>query len=63
MCDGRDDSSCAGPLDSRARLSLRLRAAELVALAMETDDPLERHRLITAAKALVAGVDQPSGDG
>lgn len=61
MCDGRAQESCPGPpLDARARLTLRLRAAELAALAMETEDALERHRLITEAKAVVARADQPS---
>jgi Family of unknown function (DUF6381) len=41
---------------------LRLRAAELAALAMETEDPLERHRLITEAKKIAAQADQPSCD-
>jgi Family of unknown function (DUF6381) len=62
MCDGRPEKSCPGRLDARARLRLRLRAAELAALAMETEDPLERHRLITEAKKIAAQADQPSCD-
>jgi hypothetical protein len=54
--------SCPGRLDARARLRLRLRAAELAALAMETADPLERHRLFAEAKTIVAQADQPSCD-
>ena len=63
MCDGRTEEmqkSCPAPLNARARLTLRLRAAELAALAMETEDPAERHRLTTEAEEIIARADQPS---
>jgi Helix-turn-helix domain len=53
------------PSDKRARVVLRLQAAELVARAMETVDPAERDRLFAGAHALIAESDRhirPNGD-
>jgi hypothetical protein len=44
-------------LDRRARLALRLQAAELVARAAETSDPVDRDRLLAEARALIARAD------
>jgi len=46
------------PLDRRARVALRLQAAELVARAAETSDPVERNRLLAEAHALIAEADR-----
>ena len=46
------------PSDKRARVALRLRAAELVARAMETSDAAERDRLLAEAHALIAEADR-----
>ena len=46
------------PLDRRARVALRLQAAELVARAAETSDPVERKRLLAEAHALIAEADR-----
>lgn len=62
MCDGHLEKSCSEPLDARARLRLRLRAAEPATLAMETKDLLEGHQLFSEAPELAARADQPSCD-
>lgn len=49
-----DDSS----LDARARIRLRLQAAELIATAGEAADPAERERLFAEAHALIARADR-----
>ena len=46
------------PLDRRARLALRLQAAELVTRAAETSDPAERDRLLAEARELIAKADR-----
>jgi len=45
-------------LDRRARVALRLQAAELVARAAEASDPVERDRLLAEAHALIAEADR-----
>lgn len=50
---GLETSAAARP-DARTRLTLSLRAAELAALAMETNDPLERQRLIAEVEEISA---------
>ena len=45
------------PLDMRARVALRMQAAELITKAMEASDPAERDRLLAEAHALIARAD------
>ena len=45
------------PLDTRARVALRMHAAELITKAMEASDPAERDRLLAEAHALIARAD------
>ena len=45
------------PLDMRARVALRMQAAELITKAMEASDPAERDRLLAEARALIARAD------
>jgi len=44
-------------LDTRARVALRMQAAELITKAMEASDPAERDRLLAEARALIARAD------
>jgi hypothetical protein len=43
--------------DARARIQLRLRAAELIAHAMESSDTAERDALLAQARVLIATAD------
>ena len=45
------------PLDTRARVALRMQAAELITKAMEASDPAERDRLLAEARALIGRAD------
>ena len=45
------------PLDMRARVALRMQAAELITKAMEASDPAKRDRLLAEARALIARAD------
>jgi hypothetical protein len=44
-------------LDTRARVALRMQAAELITKAMEASDPAKRDRLLAEARALIARAD------